>query len=153
MYVHKRWVLHQDRELRRYGCVADPRPRPVGPPARSQKPAERRGRAPDARSCTIVLRRVHVRMLQCVKTTAWGRIDVDNGPEESDGEEDPEQALRKEVDDKHAFLEGARCIVEARETARELQPARMRLEDNDARETARERERARTRLEDLSGLR
>ena len=78
---------------------------------------------------------------------------IESMDEESDGEEDPEAALRKEVDDKHAFVDGARCIVEARETARELERARMRLEDNDARETARELERARMRLEDLSGLR
>ena len=48
---------------------------------------------------------------------------------ESGDEEDSEAVLRKEVDDKHAFLAGARCIVEARETARELERARMRLED------------------------
>ena len=48
---------------------------------------------------------------------------------ESDDEEDPEAALRKEVDDKSAFLAGARCIAEARETATELERARMRLED------------------------
>ena len=49
--------------------------------------------------------------------------------DEGSDQEDPEAALRKEVDDKHAFLAGARCIVEARETATELERARMRLED------------------------
>ena len=44
-------------------------------------------------------------------------------------QEDPEAALRQEVDDKSAFLAGARCIVEAHVTARELERARMRLED------------------------
>ena len=34
---------------------------------------------------------------------------------DSDDEDDPEAALRKEVNDKHAFLAGAFCIVEARE--------------------------------------
>ena len=54
---------------------------------------------------------------------------IESMDEESDGEEDPEAALRKEVDDKHAFVDGARCILEARETTTELERARMRLED------------------------
>ena len=49
--------------------------------------------------------------------------------DEGSDQEDPEAALRKEVADKSAFLAGARCIVEAHVTARELERARMRLED------------------------
>ena len=49
--------------------------------------------------------------------------------DEGRDQEDPEAALRQEVNDKSAFLAGARCIVEARETVTELERARRRLED------------------------
>ena len=60
-------------------------------------------------------------------TNFW--LGMHESMDEGSDEEDPEAELRKELDDKHAFLAGARCIVEARETATELERARMRLED------------------------
>ena len=49
--------------------------------------------------------------------------------DEGSDQEDPEAALRQEVEDKHTFLACARCLVEARATAKELERARMRLGD------------------------
>ena len=60
-------------------------------------------------------------------TNFW--LGMHESMDEGSDEEDPEAALRKEVADKSAFLAGARCIVEARETATKLERARMRLED------------------------
>ena len=48
---------------------------------------------------------------------------MDNGSDQ----EDPEAALRKDVGDKTAFLVGACCMVEARDTATEMERACMRL--------------------------
>ena len=60
--------------------MADTGARPFGPPTSSQKPAERRGRASDARGCSVVLRCIQIRVLQSVQTATSGRIDVDHGP-------------------------------------------------------------------------
>ena len=60
-------------------------------------------------------------------TNFW--LGVHESMDADSDQEDPEAALHQEVDDKSAFLAGARCIVEARETATKLERARMRLED------------------------
>ena len=58
-----------------------------------------------------------------------GKFCLSEDMDEGSDQEDPEAALRKEVDDKSAFLSGVRCILEARGTATHLERARMRLED------------------------
>jgi len=56
-------------------------------------------------------------------------LDLHSEMDEESDQEDPEVALRQENDDKQAFLEAARCMLEASGVKLDLERTRMRLED------------------------
>ena len=56
-------------------------------------------------------------------------LSSDSEMDEASDQEDPEAALRQENDDKQAFLEAGRCMLEASAVKLDLERTRMRLED------------------------
>ena len=61
-------------------------------------------------------------------TSFWLGYDSEIMDESSD-KEDPEKALRKEIDDKSHFLEAASSTLSLRQMTTEVERARMQMED------------------------